>query len=103
MDDDFFDGDILGMYNDDDCTGDSFDDECCDIDDEISGEDDTDFDDAVGDELDDVESEADGLGQIIGVSDAVILGSMIAGSAYEDAIAQNNRLRMLSSKDKGKE
>ena len=100
MDDDFFDGDILGMCNDDDCTGDSFDDECCDTDDEISGGDDADFDDAVGDEFENVESEADVLGQIIGVSEAVILGSMIAGSAYEDAIAQNNRLRLLNSRSK---
>ena len=96
MCDDYFDDDSGESCDSENCSDDfqdeSFDEEDC-------YNEDTDFEETDEEDVDISESTEDEVLPTFDMADAIILGSMIAGNAYEEAVDE----KMLRSNDKTKE
>ena len=94
MCDDYFDDGCEGFEGENDFLDDSFDEESdCD---ECQEFEETDGEDArVSESAEEERSRMD-------LTDALILGTMIAGNAYEEAFSKNERLALIRSQEKRK-
>jgi len=95
MCDDYFDDDSGECGESENCSDDLLDEP---FDEEADCDECEDFEETDERDVDDSEPAEDEVLPTFDMADAIILGSMIAGNAYEEAADRENRLKLLNSK-----